>query len=72
MICRVERAAVSDALVVVCAACTDDVMRLHLHAEVLSDKLDRAEYGEIGIPLAAPGSADFSDGLEGLCRHQIG
>ncbi len=68
---RMEGTALCDALVVLAAAAADDLVRFHLHTEMISDKVHGAEDGEVGIPLAAARPSDFADGAEGFGGHEV-
>ena len=72
VICRGERAALADTLVVFSEMGANDLRLLHLHAQLLLYKVNGLQDGEEGIPLAAAGTADLSDSLEGPCRHLVG
>ena len=72
MICYGERTAVPNALVVLRGITADDLMRFHLHAEVLFYKVDGGEDGEERVPLAAPGPADLADAAKRACGHLMG
>ena len=67
-----ERTAFPDALIVLGRITADDLMRIHLHAEVLFYKVDGGEDGEERIPLAASGPADLADAAKRACGHLVG
>lgn len=67
-----ERTAFPDALVVLGRIAADDLMRFHLHAEVLFYEVDGGEDGEEGVPLVAPGAADLADAAKRACGHLVG
>ena len=59
VVCRGERTALSDALVVLRGIAADDLVLFHLDAEMLSDEINGSQDGEKRISLAAARSADL-------------
>ena len=67
-----KRAALSDALVVLCGVMAYDLRLFHLNAEMLPYKVNGRKDGEEGIPLAAAWTSDLADRLNRFCRHFVG
>lgn len=71
MLCRREGAAFSDALAVSGTVRADGHAVLHLHPQVLPDKVHGSLDGQPGIPFAAPGATHLADAVQGPGGHLI-
>ena len=57
-----EWAPLTDALIILCKMAADDLRPLHRDTKPFLHKIDRRQDGKIGIPFAASGPADLTDG----------
>ena len=64
LLCRREGAAFSDALAVSGTVRADGHAVLHLHPQVLPDKVHGSLDGQPGIPFAAPGATHLADAIQ--------
>ena len=65
LLCRREGAAFSDALAVSGTVRADGHAVLHLHPQVLPDKVHGGLDGQPGVPFAAPGATHLADAVQG-------
>ena len=68
---RREGAPAADALAVLTAVGADWDRPLHLHPQLLPDKVHRGQDGQKGVPLTAPGPTHFADAVQGPGGHLV-